>query len=137
MQKTPVLFASLLVLALPGCKSKETPAPDGGLDGTWRLTNRQCDCPMIMALPNETLTLTDNTFAFISNGQVGLRGSYAQVSASPRCIVTGGPAPTLRMSSPTWNMRLTEVQYTLAGNTLTLDYGGPCDAPVDTYRRLP
>ena len=46
------------------------------------------------------------------------------------------PAPALRFTYPPSNAGPTVAQYTLAGNTLTLDYGGPCDAPVDTYERL-
>ncbi|MBO2009415.1 hypothetical protein [Hymenobacter negativus] len=46
-------------------------------------------------------------------------------------------------SSPAAGLRFTgsasqrEAAVTLTDTTLVLDYGGPCDAPVDTYQRLP
>ncbi|WP_345238470.1 hypothetical protein [Hymenobacter saemangeumensis] len=34
------------------------------------------------------------------------------------------------------NRSTQDAAYKLSGNRLVLDYGGPCDAPVDTYERV-
>ena len=137
MKKGPFLFASLLMLALAGCKSTETPAPSSGLEGTWRLTSRQCYCTP-KPVPDETVTLTATRFAFYSGNRAMRLGEYSLVTAAVPCINNGstGPALHLTYSAATTSPGPPDIQYRLDGNTLTLDYGSPCDAPIDTYERL-
>ena len=140
MRNTPVLFASLLMLALVGCKSTETPAPGSGLEGTWRLISRQCYCTPT-PVPDETVTFTATRFTFYKGNRTMRIGKYRFTKASPLCLSNGIAIPVVRFGTefqfpdPTAPYS-TDVQYTLSGNTLTLDYGSPCDFPLDTYERL-
>ena len=137
MKKTPVLSISLLVLAFVGCKSTETPTPGSGLEGTWRLISRQCYCTPT-PVPDETVTLTATQFAFYSGNRALRLGNYTLATAAVPCLNNGttGPALQLTYSTASTSPGPATIQYHLDGNTLTLDYGGPCDAPVDTYERL-
>ena len=134
MRKAPTLFVVVLMQALVACKSTESP----GLEGTWRLTNRQCECAPA-PVPDETVTFTATQFTFYSGNRALRFGEYTLAIAAVPCFNNGSMGPAVQFTySPTNNLILTpsNVQYRLDGNTLTLDYGGPCDAPVDTYVRL-
>jgi hypothetical protein len=137
MSNTSFRFVSLLMLAIAGCKSTETPAPGSGLEGTWRLTNRQCYC-VPAPVPDETITFTATRFTFFSGNRATRLGDYTIATAAVPCINNGttGPALLLTDSNATTIPGPPTIQYRLTGDTLTLDYGGPCDAPVDTYERL-
>jgi hypothetical protein len=75
---------------------------------------------------------------FYKNGLVERAGQYTVTTAPSACLGANSTvAPALRITYSTGNTPPRVPQYTLVGNTLTLDYGGPCDAPVDTYQRLP
>ena len=133
MKKTPVLFVGLL-LGLTGCKSTDTPAPDSGLEGTWRLTNRQCYCTPA-PVPNETVTFTDSSYRFVgSNRTLFVSGFYTKAAVA----ICGVPktAPGLRLTDALATLAPSDVQAFLNGDTLVLDYGSPCDAPRDTYVRV-
>lgn len=84
---------------------------------------------------------------FSANGQAQLLlngavvGTFRYSVATAICGATG-PTPVLRFSPATVLPIGTPPQThhavaTLSGNTLLLDYGSPCDAPRDTYQRLP
>ena len=130
----PVLAATLLSLA--ACQ-KDTAAPASSLEGTWRLTNRQCFCAPA-PVPDETVLFTATRFTFF-RGNRGMRlGNYSPGTATVPCFNNGttGPALLLTDSNATTIPGPPTIQYRLDGNTLTLDYGGPCDGSVDTYERL-
>ena len=128
---TPALATGLLtVLLLAGCHKNSTEPVGDSLDGNWKLTNRQCYCPPT-ALPNETVSFSGSGFTFYKNGQLASSGTYRSAIVSSGC--GGGPAAGLQLTSATGTQ---EAVLHLTGNTLTLDYGGPCDAPVDTYERV-
>ena len=130
----PVLAATLLSLA--ACQ-KETAAPASSLEGTWRLTNRQCFCAPA-PVPNETVLFAAARFAFFRGGRALQFGGYTLGTAAAPCFNNGttGPALHLTYSAASTNLGPPNTQYRLDGNTLTLDYGGPCDGSVDTYERL-
>lgn len=132
-----LLLASTL-LGLASCQKEATTPASTTLDGTWRLTNRQCYCAPAR-VPDETVTFTTTRFTFYS-GNRGMRlGDYTLGTAAVPCLNNGttGPALQLTYLNATAVPGPPPIQYRLDGNTLTLDYGGPCDAPVDTYERLP
>jgi hypothetical protein len=139
--KTLTLFGSLLIAALGSCKSTDAPTPNPSLEGTWRLTHRQCYC-IPEPLPDETVTFTSDRFTFYKGNRATRLGRHSFTTASPLCLIKGAPVPVLRLTTErqfpdsTANAYSTNAQYRLDGDTLTLDYGGPCDAPVDTYERL-
>jgi len=131
---TPVLAVALLGLA--SCQKDASTTPSAALEGTWQLTGRQCYCPA-GPVPDEKLVFSGQQVVYYKNGQVVRTGEYAITTAASACLGgSGTPAPALRITYPPSNIGPTVPQYILAGNTLTLDYGGPCDAPVDTYVRL-
>ncbi|WP_460550950.1 hypothetical protein [Hymenobacter daeguensis] len=120
-------------ISLASC-SKDHSAPSGeGLVGTWKLVDRQCYC-VPAPTPHETAVFTPTAFAFTANGQLKSSGTYAPATVSVCGMAGSGPG--LRLSSNQPNVGSPEVQYTLTGNRLILDYGGPCDAPRDTYERV-
>lgn len=121
----------LMLLLLAGCHKDSAEPIDDGLEGHWKLTNRQCYCPST-AVPNETVSFSGTNFAFYNNGQLASSGTYLSAIVSSGC--GGGSAAGLRLITAAG---VQEVAVERTGNTLTLDYGGPCDAPVDTYERLP
>jgi len=126
MKKAPFLFASLLMLAIAGCKSTEAPAPGSGLEGT---------CPA-GPTPNELVAFGGRQVTFYKDGQVTRTGEYTVTTAASACLGGNGTTvPALHFTFPAGGAGFSEPQFTLSGNTLTLDYGGPCDAPVDTYER--
>ena len=136
MRKHLVRTLALTLLPLVSC-DKEATTPASALEGTWRLTNRQCFCTPA-PVPDETIRFTTTQFTFF-RGNRGMRvGTYAVGTAAVPCANNGttGPALLLTDSNATTIPGSPTVQYRLDGNTLVLDYGGPCDAPVDTYERL-
>ena len=136
MKSTSVFLVSLLMLAFTGCKSTETPAPGSGIEGTWQLTSRQCYCSPGFT-PNEQVMFGGRQMTFYENGRVARTGEFALTMATSACLGgNGSPAPALRFSFTAGGAGSSEPLYTLSGNTLTLDYGGPCDAPVDIYQRV-
>lgn len=123
-----------VAIALAGCSKDNCSTPSGeSLVGTWKLVERQCYC-VPGPTPNETVTFTPTTFSFFANGQLRNTGTYA--SATVTICGMSNPAPGLLFSSNQPNVGSPESQYTLTGNLLVLDYGGPCDAPRDTYVRI-
>lgn len=129
----PVLLVLVMLTSLlAGCKKDSDPS---GLAGAWKLTSRtDCYCPAGQVL-NETLTLTNNHFSFIRDGQVVREGTYTQGTAA-KCGTTALLAVlalTEAGNQPTYN-----VPFTLDGQTLVLDYRNRCisDSPLDTYERL-
>ena len=130
----PVVLSGLL-LPFASCQKENAPKPaNADLTGTWQLTNHQCYCTAT-PLPNETVTFTATDFTFFENGLPTRHGQYTLVSGVPFCHAGSAPVSILHLDFSPTNQGPQETQYTLAGNTLTLDYGSPCDAPLDTYQR--
>lgn len=134
------LIPVLVMLVLASCQKKTTVAPCDGLEGTWRLVKHQCYCSPA-PLPIETLTLTATTFAFSRVGPqpapqpaLFMSGTYHQDTVKVCGLATARLG--LRLTDAVANIGPRDVLYTLQGDTLVLDYGGPCDAPVDTYVRV-
>lgn len=115
--------------------AEPAPAPGTGLEGHWRLVDRQCYCPQAPT-PNETATFTATDFLFHRNGRSAASGTYACTAGLTFC---GGsaPVPVLSLTYTAGGSALQNAAFTLRGDTLVLDYGSPCDAPRDTYQRLP
>lgn len=111
------------------------PTPGTDLEGSWRLVDRQCYCPAAPTL-DETATFTATNFLFNRAGRPAASGTYARTTGLPFC---GGsaPVPVLSLAYTNGGSVLQNAAFTLSGDTLVLDYGSPCDAPRDTYRRLP
>ena len=131
----PVVLSGLL-LPFASCQKESAPKPaNAGLTGTWQLTSHQCYCAAA-PLPNQTVTFTATDVTFFENGRPTRHGQYTRVSAVPTCIAGSPSAPTLRLNFASANMGPQEAQYRLSGDILTLDYGSPCDAPLDTYQRI-
>jgi hypothetical protein len=131
------VFLTLAVSALAGCQRPdcELVSPESGLEGTWQLTSRQCFCPP-GPVPKETLTLTATDFAFHRDGQLTASGTYARTTGATICgLAAAGPA--LSFTYTTGSRTPANALVTLSGQQLKLDFGGPCDAPVETYTRLP
>ncbi|WP_375416648.1 hypothetical protein [uncultured Hymenobacter sp.] len=129
--KSSLLYL-LLGLGLTGCKEDTDSAT--GLAGTWQLTSRVCFCPE--PLPNQAVTFTDTSFSFYENGQLTRQGTYAAGMGTFCGGTTEYPVTKLTYSlnpSP----ELINARITLTDNELTLDFGKECDAPFNTYRRLP
>ncbi|MDQ2795165.1 MAG: hypothetical protein M3Y12_14330 [Bacteroidota bacterium] len=82
--------------------------------------------------PNELVKFAGTDFFFYKNSQPTSSGTYLSALVSPAC--GGSPEAGLRFIATSGTK---EAVLTLTGNTLTLSYGGPCDAPVDTYQRQP
>lgn len=137
MQRLFVLFSLLLALVFTGCK-KTTASPEGpssGLVGTWRLTERQCFCPG-GPVPNETVKFTTTTFEFYQGNSLVSSGTYREIATASLCGRSSSvPGLDLVFSNPSQTPRNPAMR--LDGNKLILDYGGPCDALVNTYQRLP
>jgi len=135
MKLHPCFPLSFLVFAAlaGGCSKDNSKPADEGLVGIWKLVDRQCYCSPAPT-PNESLIFTATNFSFFANGQPRYSGTYAPAAVTV-CGISGA-APGLRLSSNRPIIGLSEMQYTLTGNQLVLDYGGPCDAPRDTYERV-
>ena len=127
----PVVLSGLL-LPLASCQKENGPKPDrASLSGTWQLTNRRCYCAL-PGLPNEQVRFDATSFALLKDGKPTLSGTYTTTVATTFCnALPAGPA--IRFQPDSTAARV--AQFTLSGTTLTLDYGSPCDGPLDTYER--
>ena len=132
-------FAYLLLVtaSLSSCKKDTDPAADSGLIGTWRLVNRQCYCALI-SLPIENLTFNASTYAFSRStpnpsSLLFTNGTYQAAAVSLCGLPT--PGAGLRLTDANANIGPRDVRFTIQADTLVLDYGSPCDAPLDTYVR--
>lgn len=120
-----------LLLPLASCQKENVPKPDrASLTGTWQLTNRRCYC-VLPGLPNEQVHFDATSFALLKDGRKTLSGTYSATVPAAVCGRSAGPA--IRFQPDSTAARV--AQFTLSGNTLTLDYGSPCDGPLDTYER--
>jgi hypothetical protein len=127
-----LICALVAVVGLASCSPDDEATPyHEGLVGSWRLVHRQCYC-IPGPPPNETATFTATDYTFLKNSQPVSSGSYSAVSATVCGIPT--PAPGLRFVDATLGTR--DAIIALRGDSLVLNYGGPCDAPVDTYLRV-
>ncbi len=126
----PVVLSGLL-LPLVSCQKDSSSKPDStSLSGTWQLTNRQCYC-LLPGLPNEQMRFDATSFALLKDGRKTLNGTYSATVPAAVCGRSAGPAIRFQPDSTAAHV----AQFTLSGNTLTLDYGSPCDGPLDTYER--
>ena len=129
------LLVCAAVLSLTSCEKSTSASPaNTGIVGRWQLTNRQCYCPR-GPVPNEMVVFTATTFSFSKNLQPAASGTYLVAPIASMCGGSGS-VPGLRFTVTSGNLFAQGASYTVSGNTLVLDYGGPCDAPVDTYTRL-
>lgn len=140
-----LLWGCFAIGGLTGCEKAPTVQPSStgptsedptgeGLVGTWRLTGRRCFCPRT-PVPNESVTFTATEALFYQNNQLLYRASYDYTTGG-LCGVPGSNS-LLRISYTVPSQPATNrlASATLNGNMLVLDYGSPCDAPVDTYTR--
>ena len=130
------LFLFTSAFGLASCK-KDSAAelPATGLAGRWQLISHQCYCAPA-PLPNEVIEFSGNNFLFFENNRLGAAGPYTDNATATICG-TKAPAAALSFAPTTGVWQRGTPVFTLSGNTLRLDYGGPCDAPVDTYERMP
>ncbi|GAA4049798.1 hypothetical protein GCM10022409_40620 [Hymenobacter glaciei] len=141
MKKYGFILSSVVAIALTSCQSDKGPAPSSSLEGTWRLTNRQCYC-LPGPVPDETVTFTPTRFVFYKGNRATRLGRHSFTTASPPCLSTGTAISVLRFATKlqfpdsTANTYSADVRYNVSNNTLTLDYGSPCDFPLDTYERV-
>ena len=134
---TALGLALLTACGLGACKKANTdPQPNATapLVGRWKLVNRQCFC-LSAPTPDETVTFTAQGFAFYRNGRFVSDGTYADTTAT----LCGGsvPTPVLRFTYATLRLLPFNATASVRTNALVLDYGGACDAPIDTYQRMP
>ncbi|MDB5234575.1 MAG: hypothetical protein JWR44_1568 [Hymenobacter sp.] len=126
-------------LGVAGCKNNDDNAAaptSNDIVGHWKLVSRQCYCPR-GPVPDETVGFTATQFSFYKAGVLSSSGSYSYGSVTSFCSGGTGSAPGLRFTYANGTQGPQSAIFTVTGNTLVLDYGGPCDAPVDTYERLP
>ena len=136
MMKVFPRFSCTLALAaglgLASCSPDDEVAPNQeGLAGTWRLVHRQCFC-IPGPPPNEAALFTATNFTFFKNNQPVSSGTYSATSV--KFCGTPATAPGLRLTDA--NLGPRDAIMTQRSDSLVLDYGGPCDAPVDTYLRV-
>ena len=130
------LLGLATALSLTGCKNSAAPAPtEKGLVGPWQLTSRQCYCPQA-PVPNEMVVFTPTTISFYKNSQLTASGTYLLMPIAPLCVGGASVVPGLQFTVTSGNAFGHSATYTVSSDKLVLDYGGPCDAPVDTYTRL-
>ena len=125
-------------LGLTACEEGcvEPMAPEStGLAGTWQLSDRQCFC-LQTTLPNERIVFTDSTFAIYQQDTLARSGRYTLVNNAITCGSTSAEPAVHFVFNPSVGFNSLDAQYTLNGNTLILDYGSPCDAPRNTYKRV-
>lgn len=131
---SPFRLVLLLVCTTAATACKKDSDSATGLDGQWRLTERQCEC-LPGGPPEETVTFKDSTFAFHSAGRLVSHGTFRHINTASICGVPSQvPALRFLLAEPTQAPQNAGVH--LEGNTLVLDYGAPCDAPLDTYKRV-
>lgn len=127
-----LLLLAIAAASLAGCKKDSDAAtcPDTVV-GSWKLVSRQCFC-VPAAMPQETLVLqTSGRFIFYRDGQPTSSGTYMLGTTASSCGSTASK-PGIYFDA---GARPAGVGYSLTNCKLILDYGGPCDAPVDTYER--
>jgi hypothetical protein len=130
--RSSLLFALVVSLGLASCSTDNDASPNQqGLVGKWRLVDRQCYCPR-GPLPEETVNFTATNFWVFKNNQPVSNGTYSAATVTACGLPT--PAPGLRLADSVLGPR--DVIIILHGDSLVLNYGGPCDAPVDTYVRM-
>lgn len=133
LTQLPLSLAVAAASILAGCSKDASKPTSKDLVGTWKLVDRQCYC-VPAPTPDETVVFTAATFTFFANGQLKSTGNYMPAKVTVCGVST--PSPGLRFSSTQPATGSPEVQYTITGDRLILDYGGPCDAPRDTYERI-
>jgi hypothetical protein len=132
-----LILSLTAALALTSCDKedakKKGAKPATGIVGTWKLVSRACYCAPTPT-PDETVVFTGTDFSFYKQGQLGGRGTYTKVPVS----ICGSStlAPGLHFTYLTSNSLFSNALLTIKGDTLTLDYGLPCDAPRESYVRL-
>ncbi|WP_035562802.1 hypothetical protein [Hymenobacter sp. IS2118] len=130
------LFVTLLTVAFITGSCTKNGEPATSLSGTWQLTGREgYRAPTPSGSPNEAVTFTGAEFYFYKDNRQTGYGTYAFVSGS----TCGNPAstPVLRFTYADVSNTLADAVATVTGNTLVLDYGIACDAPRETYVRVP
>ncbi|MFC7669967.1 hypothetical protein ACFQT0_23325 [Hymenobacter humi] len=80
------------------------------------------------------VVFTNTEFTFYREGQRTVYGNYTYGTGSICGISTS--VPVIRFAYVNANSTLQAAKATVTGNTLVLDYGGPCDAPINTYKRV-
>ena len=139
LMKSVFSYAALLglttSLSFTGCKKSADPTAEG-LAGSWQLTSRQCYCPQA-PVPNEMVVFTPTNFSFYKNSLLTASGTYLLTTITAPCSSGANVVPGLRFTVTSGTPFSHSATYTVSSGKLMLDYGGPCDAPVDTYTRLP
>ena len=139
LMKSVFSYVALLGLAttlsFTGCKKSADPAAKG-LAGRWQLTSRQCFCPQA-PFPNEMVVFTPTNFSFYKNSLLTASGTYLLTTITAPCSSGANVVSGLRFTVTSGTPFSHSAAYTVSSSKLVLDYGGPCDAPVDTYTRLP
>ena len=139
LMKSVFSYVALLGLAttlsFTGCKKSADPVAEG-LAGRWQLTSRQCFCPQA-PFPNEMVVFTPTNFSFYKNSLLTASGTYLLTTITAPCSSGANVVSGLRFTVTSGTPFSHSAAYTVSSSKLVLDYGGPCDAPVDTYTRLP
>jgi hypothetical protein len=135
MKNFPLL---LLALFLASCAHDAPPVAEpgsgSGLVGRWKLISHQCFCTPTPTA-DEIISFTAKGFTVYRNTRLASTGTYADTLGT---LCGGGtPVPVLRFTYATPRQQPASAAATVHADTLTLDYGGACDAALDTYQRLP
>lgn len=80
---------------------------------------------------------TPTNFAFYKNSLFTAGGTYLLTTITAPCNSGANVVSGLRFTVTSGAPFNHSVTYTVSSSKLVLDYGSPCDAPVDTYTRLP
>ena len=138
LMKSVFSYVALLGLAttlsFTGCKKSADPVAEA-LAGRWQLTSRQCFCPQA-PFPNEIVVFTPTNFSFYKNSLLTASGTYLLTTITAPCSSGANVVSGLRFTVTSGTPFSHSAAYTVSSSKLVLDYGGPCDAPVDTYTRL-
>ena len=130
-----LFYLSFVAVLATACHC-EDPAPNSatGLAGSWQLVKRQCYC-IPGPTPNEKAIFTGTDFKLYANNALTTSGTYSSAVGTICGISTR--VPVLRFTATSGQHTNWDAIATVSGDTLVLDYGAPCDAPRDTYQRLP